>query len=29
VVYICGSAGRTEEFRTLAKRLIPMDNRTR
>jgi hypothetical protein len=29
VVYIRGSAGRTEEFRTLAKRLIPMDNRTR
>jgi hypothetical protein len=29
VVHIRGSAGRTEEFRTLAKRLIPMDNRTR
>jgi hypothetical protein len=29
VVYICGSAGRTEEFCTLAKRLILIDNRTR
>ena len=29
VVHIRGLAGRTEEFRTLANRLIPMDNRTR
>jgi hypothetical protein len=29
VVHIRGSAGRIEEFRTLANRLIPMDNRTR
>jgi hypothetical protein len=29
VVYIRGSAGRIEEFHTLAKRLIPIDNRTR
>jgi len=29
VVHIRGSARRTEEFRTLANRLIPMDNRTR
>jgi hypothetical protein len=29
VVYIRGSAGRTEEFRTLAGRLILIDNRTR
>jgi hypothetical protein len=29
VVHIRGSAGRTKEFRTLATRLIPMDNRTR
>jgi hypothetical protein len=29
VVHIRESAGRTEEFRTLAKRLIPIDNRTR
>jgi hypothetical protein len=29
MVYIRGLAGRIEEFRTLAKRLIPMDNRMR
>ena len=29
VVHIRGSASRTEEFRKLAKRMIPMDNRTR
>jgi hypothetical protein len=29
VVYIRGSARRTEEFHTLAGRLIPMDNRMR
>jgi hypothetical protein len=29
VVYIRGSAGRTEEFKRLAGRMIPMDNRTR
>ena len=29
MVHICGSAGRTEQFRTLAGRMIPMDNRTR
>jgi hypothetical protein len=29
VVHIRGSAGRTEEFRVLAGRLVPMDNRTR
>jgi hypothetical protein len=29
VVHIRGSAGRTEQFRTLAGRMIPMDNRTR
>jgi hypothetical protein len=29
VIHIRGSARRTEEFRTLTKRLIPMDNRTR
>ena len=29
MVYIRGSAGRTEEFRKLAGRMIPMDNCTR
>lgn len=29
VVHIRGSSGRTEEFTNLAKRMIPMDNRTR
>ena len=29
VVYIRGSPGRTAAFKALAKRLIPMDNRTR
>jgi hypothetical protein len=29
VVYIRGSAGRTKEFKELAGRMIPMDNRTR
>jgi len=29
VVHIRGLARRTEEFRTLAKRLIPIDNYTR
>jgi hypothetical protein len=29
VVYIRGSLGRTEEFRVLVGRLIPLDNRTR
>jgi hypothetical protein len=29
VVYIYGSASRLEEFRKLAGRMIPMDNRTR
>ena len=29
MVHICGLARRIEEFRTLANRLIPMDNRTR
>ena len=29
VVHIRGSTGRTEEFRVLAGRLIPLDNRTR
>ena len=29
VVHIRGSASRTEEFRELAGRMIPMDNRTR
>jgi hypothetical protein len=29
VVYIRGSASRTEEFRELVGRIIPMDNRTR
>ena len=29
VVYICGSAGRIEEFRTLVGRLILIDNRIR
>jgi hypothetical protein len=29
VVYIHGSAGRIEEFRTHVGRMIPMDNRTR
>ena len=29
VVYICGLAGQTEEFRALAGRMILLDNRTR
>jgi hypothetical protein len=29
VIHIRGSAGRTEEFRALAGRMIPLDNRTR
>jgi hypothetical protein len=29
MVHIRGLAGRIEEFRTLANRLIPIDNRTR
>ena len=28
VVHICNSAGRTQEFKDLAKRIIPLDNRT-
>ncbi len=29
VVYIRESAGRTEEFRALTKKIIPLNNRTR
>ncbi len=29
VVHICGSAGRTTQFKSLAGRLIPLDNRIR
>ena len=29
IVHICRSADRTKEFKNLAERIIPLDNRTR